>query len=240
MDIIFKVFLPLGLVFIMFSLGLGLTVADFQRVLQRPVAFLVGAFNQIILLPVVAFAIVLLFGISGELAVGFMILAACPGGVTSNVISKLAKADIALSVSLSAVISLGSVITVPLIVAFAYGYFLSDAANTINVTKTAVSLFALTVVPICLAMFLRAKFPKAMGNAEPVVSKMAVALFGILVIVALVSNGQLFIANVQVLGGALLCLLITLLAVGFAVPLLLGRSSYEAKTISIETGVQNS
>lgn len=240
LDFVFKLFLPLGLVFIMFSLGLGLTTADFRRVWQRPYSFLVGAFNQIILLPIVAFATVLAFGISGEFAVGFMILAACPGGVTSNVIAQLAKADVALSVSLTAVISLISVITVPVIVAFAYGHFLADEVNPINVTSTAITMFALTVVPIGLAMTLRAMFPSAMLSAAPVVSKVAVALFGLIVIAALVSNWSLFIANAQLLGGALVCLMVILLVIGFVVPLMLGRSSFEAKTISIETGVQNS
>lgn len=240
MDIVIKLFLPLGLVFIMFSLGLGVTTADFRRVLQRPIAFLVGAFNQIVLLPLVTFAIVLAFGIGGEFAVGFMILAACPGGVTSNVIARLAKADVALSVSLTAVISLTSVITVPFIVAFAHSYFLADVSNPVNVTNTAITMFALTVVPIVLAMVLRQTFPNAISSAEPVISKLAVALFGLIVIAALASNWSLFLANASVLGGALVCLIVVLLAVGFVVPLILGLSAFETKTISIETGIQNS
>ena len=240
LDIVIKLFLPLGLLFIMFSLGLGVTTTDFRRVLHRPLSFLVGAFNQIILLPLVSFAIVLAFGIGGELAVGFMILAACPGGVTSNVIARLADADVALSVSLTAVISLSSVITVPFIVAFAYSYFLADVANPVNVTSTAITMFALTVVPIGLAMVLRTIFPNAMSRVEPAVSKVAVALFGLIVIAALVSNWSLFLDNARVLGGALVCLMVTLLAVGFVVPSVLGLSAYDAKTISIETGVQNS
>ena len=101
MDILVSVVLPLGLAFIMFSLGVGLTMGDFVRVGQRPVAFLVGAFNQVLLLPIVTYFLVIAFGISGEIAVGFMILAACPGGVTSNLIARLAKGDVALSVSLT-------------------------------------------------------------------------------------------------------------------------------------------
>lgn len=239
MDIIIKLFLPLGLAFIMFSLGLGLTAAGFRRVLRRPLSFLVGAFNQIILLPLVAFLIVKAFGISGELAVGFMILAACPGGVTSNVIAKLAKADVELSVSLTALISLTSVITAPFIVGIAYSHFIVDVANPINITNAGMTLFVLTVVPIGLAVATRAIFPSSTLSAEPVFLKVAVTLFSVIIMAALASNWSLFIANVQVLGGALVCLAVALLAVGFVVPLILGRSTIEAKTISIETGVQN-
>ena len=111
MGILVSVVLPLALAFIMFSLGVGLTVADFIRVLKRPTAFVVGALNQVILLPIVTFIVILIFGIQGELAVGLMILSACPGGVTSNMVAKIANADVALSVSLTAVISLLSAIT---------------------------------------------------------------------------------------------------------------------------------
>ena len=240
MDILVKLFLPLGLVFIMFSLGLGLSTDDFRRVLQRPKSFLLGAFNQIFILPTVAFLIVLAFGISGEIAVGFMILSACPGGVTSNVLAKWVKADVALSVSLTAVISLVSVITVPLIIAFAYSYFLADTANPVNVSKTAITMFALTAVPIGLAIALRNSFPNAMRRAESIISKVAVALFGIIVIAALASNWSVFIDNAPIIGAALVCLMVTLLLIGFLVPLLLGAPAIEAKTISIETGIQNS
>ena len=167
MDVLISVVLPLGLAFIMFTLGVGLTPADFARVGQRPLAFFIGALNQSILLPLVTFICVLAFGIRAEMAVGFMILAACPGGVTSNVISKLAKGDVALSVSLTAVISLASVVTVPLILGLSMGYFMGDAAPAIDITKTAVTMFVLTVVPVTLGSGARAMAPAALTRAEP-------------------------------------------------------------------------
>ena len=240
MDVLISVVLPLGLAFIMFTLGVGLTPADFARVGQRPLAFFIGALNQSILLPLVTFICVLAFGIRAEMAVGFMILAACPGGVTSNVISKLATGDVALSVSLTAVISLASVVTVPLILGLSMGYFMGDAAPAIDITKTAVTMFALTVVPVTLGLGARAMAPAAMTRAEPKLSAVATILFAVIVLAALAANWALFVENIVVIGPALLVLLAALTTIGFVVPRLLGRSVTEAKTISVETGVQNS
>jgi len=239
-DVLISVVLPLGLAFIMFTLGVGLTPADFARVGQRPLAFFIGALNQSILLPLVTFICVLAFGIRAEMAVGFMILAACPGGVTSNVISKLAKGDVALSVSLTAVISLASVVTVPLILGLSMGYFMGDAAPEIDITKTAVTMFALTVVPVTLGLGARAVAPAAMTRAEPKLSAVATILFAVIVLAALAANWALFVENIVVIGPALLVLLAALTTIGFVMPRLLGRSVTEAKTISVETGVQNS
>ncbi|MEP1729561.1 MAG: bile acid:sodium symporter family protein [Sulfitobacter pontiacus] len=240
MDVLISVVLPLGLAFIMFTLGVGLTPADFARVGQRPLAFFIGALNQSILLPLVTFICVLAFGIRAEMAVGFMILAACPGGVTSNVISKLAKGDVALSVSLTAVISLASVVTVPLILGLSMGYFMGDAAPEIDITKTAVTMFALTVVPVTLGLGARAMAPAVMTRAEPKLSAVATILFAVIVLAALAANWALFVENIVVIGPALLVLLDALTTIGFVVPRLLGLSVTEAKTISVETGVQNS
>ena len=116
MNIVTDVILPLALAFIMFVLGLGLTSSDFLRVLKQPRDFFVGGFSQIIILPIIAFVLVKIWPISPELAIGVMIIAAAPGGVTSNLLTSFAKGDVALSISLTAIISLLCVITIPLIV----------------------------------------------------------------------------------------------------------------------------
>lgn len=239
MNIIITVLLPLGLVFIMFTLGVGLTRADFTRVLQRPLTFAIGAIHQIVLLPLVAFGLILVFGMSGELAIGVMILAACPGGVTSNVISRFAKADVALSVSLTAVISLLSVVTVPILLGLAFGTFLGADAPPIDITGTAIVMFALTVAPILLGLLARSLLPEPMTHAEPVLTRIAAILFAIIVIGALASNWDVFLDNVTVLGPLMVALLAILTLIGFLIPLALKRTLNEAKTISIETGVQN-
>ena len=235
-----SVVLPLSLAFIMFSLGIGLTVADFLRVGQRPLAFAIGALNQVVLLPVVTYFIVLAFGISGELAVGFMVLAACPGGVTSNILSRLAKGDVALSVSLTAVISLTSIITVPLILGFALNNFLGATAPQIDITSTAFTMFLLTVVPVILGLVCRLVMPDMMLRIQSIVSKIATGLFIIIIIAALATNWGEFLENLPTLGPALITLLIVLTGVGFASRAFLGRNMHEAKTISVETGIQNS
>ena len=240
MDILISVGLPLGLAFIMFSLGVGLVPDDFREVVRRPVAFLIGAAHQVLLIPVVTFLVILLFGIGGELAVGFMILAACPGGVTSNVVSRLARADVALSVSLTAVISLASIVTVPVILAFAIGRFMGADAPEVNIVSTAITMFALTVVPILLGLGLRAAMPARMDRIEPTLVKIATVLFVLIVGAALAGNWGLFVENLATIGGALILLVILLGGLGYVIPKLLGRRPQEVKTISIETAIQNS
>ena len=144
MNIVTDVILPLALAFIMFALGLGLTGGDFLRVVKQPRDFFVGAFSQIILLPVIAFILVKLWPVSPELAVGVMIIAAAPGGVTSNVLTKFANGDVALSVSLTAIISLISIISVPFIV-----FMSADLLEISNISK-AVSYTHLTLPTILL------------------------------------------------------------------------------------------
>ena len=124
-DVLLDVVLPLSLAFIMFSLGLGLTVEDFSLVLREPKAFGIGVANQMVVLPSVGFAIATLADLDGELAVGLMILACCPGGVTSNILTKLAKGDTALSISYTAVFSVVTVLTLPLIVGFSINVLVS-------------------------------------------------------------------------------------------------------------------
>ena len=124
MGIVTDVILPLALAFIMFSLGLGLTVEDFFRVVKQPRDFIIGALSQVVLLPLVALLLVSVWPLSPEIALGVMIIAAAPGGVTSNILTSFAKGDVALSISLTAIISLFSVISVPLIAVFSYNHFI--------------------------------------------------------------------------------------------------------------------
>ena len=144
---IIDILLPLSLIFIMFSLGIGLTINDFKNILNEPKAFLVGIVNQMIVLPLVAFLIVLIFGLSGEIAVGMMILACCPGGVTSNIITKLSKGDTALSISCTAIASMITVMTLPLIVGFSMIYFMGTDAPPINILSLGFTMFIITTVP---------------------------------------------------------------------------------------------
>ncbi len=240
MDILISVVLPLGLAFIMLSLGLGLAFADFARVATRPFSFLIGAVNQVFLLPALAFVIAKVFSLPPELAVGFMILSFCPGGVTSNIMTRLAKGDVALSVSLTAVISLTSMITLPFLLAWSVSHFMGSAAEPVNIAGVAISMFLLTALPVLVGVTLRRFFPVAVERVEPFISKVATALFVVIVIAALASNWSLFVDNLPVLAPSLLTLNVGLLVIGFLVAAAMGLSVQERKTISIETGVQNS
>ena len=240
MDIILNVFLPLSLAFIMFSLGLGLTFGDFSSVASHPRPFIIGAVSQILLLPLTAFALLHIFTISPELSVGVMILALSPGGVTSNILTKLAGGALALSITLTAIVSLLAVITVPLMVAWSADYFMGQAAPDINVTSLAIAMFMITVVPVLIGLLLR-HFSAALAiRLESIVTKIATALFIIIVIGALAANWKLFVANIAVLGPMLITLNILLLLLGWFFARMLRLDHKNAVAIAIETGVQNS
>ena len=149
MGVLTEVFLPLSLAFIMFSMGLALTVDDFKRVVVQPKAFAIGAVAQVILLPVVGYLIVLVWPLDPTLAVGVMILAACPGGVTSNLLTHLAKGDTALSVSLTAVISVLGVVTIPFIVNFTLSQFAGASEDVaLPIGRTIFSIFLILGYPL--------------------------------------------------------------------------------------------
>ena len=161
-NLITDIFLPLALAFIMFALGLGLTGADFLRVIKQPKDFFVGAISQIILLPIIAFLLVKIWPISPELAIGVMIIAAAPGGVTSNILTSFARGDVALSISLTAVISLLSVITVPFIIVTSLGLLGSEnISQNISLASMAISMFLIVTVPVILGMLFRKFAPNA-------------------------------------------------------------------------------
>ena len=235
-----NVFLPLSLAFIMFSLGLGLTLGDFARVVALPRAFFAGAFCQIVLLPLIAFGLLHVFSLPPELALGVMILSFCPGGVTSNLITKLAGGAVALSVTLTAVVSLVSVVTVPLLVAWSASYFMGQDAPDINVTALAVAMFAITAVPVAIGVFMRHAATSLAIRIETPVSRVAVVLFVIIVIGALASNWSLFITNLVELGPLLIIMNIILLLVGLGVARALSLDRGDGIAIAIETGIQNS
>lgn len=239
MDTLITVFLPLALAVIMFSLGLGLTVADFARVVTQPRAYALGAVSQLIVIPLVAYALALAFRLSPELAVGMMILSLSPGGVTSNLLTKLAKGDVALAVSLTGTTSLIAVVTMPLLAAFFADHFMGADAPPINITSLGFTMFLITALPVLLGLLLR-RYATGLAQAiEKPLEKVAVALFVVVVLGALASNWRLFVDNLLLLGPSLVLLNIILLGFGLAAGKLFGLKGAEATAISIETGVHN-
>ncbi len=238
LDILITVLLPLALVVIMIALGLGLTLDDFRQVAASPRAFLAGAVAQMVLLPLAALFIVFAFGLTSDTALGLLILSLCPGGPTSNALSRFARGDVALSVSLTAVTSLLAVVTMPVLIAlFVAGFGRTDLPRA-NVTEIAILMSALTVLPVALGMVLR-KITKANRHVETVFNVAAAVLFGVIVFGALAVNWSLFTANFAVIGLAVVALIVLMLAIGVLVSRLAGLSVPRATTIAIDTGIQN-
>ena len=236
---ILDILLPLSLVFIMFTLGLGLTLDDFGNVAREPKAFGIGILNQMILLPMAAFGIVLLSGLSREMAVGMMILASCPGGVTSNIITKLAHGDTALSISYTAVISVLSVISVPIITGFSMYYFMGSDAPPLNILSLSLTMFFITAVPVGIGLSIRFKYRSFANLFEPIATKISTFLFVIIVVGALASEWDLFINNVFILGPSIIILIVVMLAIGYQSSKWFNMNRERSITISIESAIQN-
>ena len=240
MGIITDIFLPLALAFIMFALGLGLTGADFLRVLKQPKDFLVGAISQIILLPIIAFILIKIWPISPELAIGVMIIAAAPGGVTSNILTSFAKGDVALSISLTAIISLLSVITVPFIIITSLNILdLNNVPQNISLTNMALSMFLIVTLPVVLGMIINKILPNFVLKFEPIAKKISIFLFILVLIGAIIAERNNVIAYFAQAGLITLVLNVVMMIVAFYIAQLLGSGVAQKKCISIECGLQN-
>ena len=240
MNAITDIFLPLALAFIMFALGLGLTGADFLRIIKQPKDFFVGAISQIILLPIIAFLLVKIWPISPELAIGVMIIAAAPGGVTSNILTSFARGDVALSVSLTAVISLLSVITVPFIVVTSLGLLGSEyITQNISLTSIAISMFLIVTVPVILGMLFRKFASNAALKFEPIAKKISIVLFVIVLLGAILAEKDNIVSYFADAGLITLALNVIMMIVAFYVAQLLATGNAQKKCIAIECGLQN-
>ena len=236
---IIDIFLPLSLVFIMFTLGLGLTPNDFVNLLRKPKAFFVGIINQMILLPITAFIIVSLMGITKEIAVGMMILASCPGGVTSNMITKLAKGDTALSISYTAVISVLTIITLPIITGFSMGHFMGAEAPPMNLVSLGLTMFLITALPVGIGLIVRSKNRTFADSFEITATKISTILFIIIIIGALLSEWNTFTNNLTALGPAIILLMVIMITIGYNSSNWLKMNGPQAVTVAIESGIQN-
>ena len=240
MGIITDIFLPLALAFIMFALGLGLTGADFLRVLKQPKDFLVGAISQIILLPIIAFILIKIWPISPELAIGVMIIAAAPGGVTSNILTSFAKGDVALSISLTAIISLLSVITVPFIIITSLNILdLNNVSQNISLTNMALRMFLIVTLPVILGMIIKKILSNFALSFEPIAKKISIFLFVLVLIGAILAERNNVVAYFAQAGLITLVLNVVMMIVAFYVAQLLGSGVAQKKCIAIECGLQN-
>jgi BASS family bile acid:Na+ symporter len=240
MGIVIDVFLPLALAFIMFALGLGLTGSDFLRVVKQSRDFFIGAFSQIILLPIIAFTLVMIWPIAPELAIGVMIIAAAPGGVTSNILTSFAKGDVALSISLTAIISLLGVITIPFIVLTSVG-LLSNTNVTENISLLSMSrdMFLIVTVPVILGMLFRRFVLGIATKFEPIARKVSTVLFVLVLLGAIAAERENVVSYFAQAGLITLALNVIMMVVAFYLAQLLGLKTKQKKCITIECGLQN-
>lgn len=240
MDSTSTVILAIALIIIMLGMGLSLTLNDFRRVVYHPKAIVIGLINQLIFLPLIGLGIAIMFALPPEIAIGIMILAACPGGPTSNLISYMANADLALSVSLTALSSLITIITIPFIINFALTYFIDQGQLiTLNVLDTIIQIFVIVVIPICIGMAIRRfrpSFAARMGKPVRIASGVVLAL---IIIGIMVKERANFVSYFEQAGIATLFLNIATMLIGYGSAKMFQLQTNQARSIAIESGIQN-
>ena len=237
--IVAKVLLPLALGVIMLGLGLGLTLDDFKRVARVPKAVIVGLFCQMVILPAACFGIALAFALPPELAVGLMLLAASPGGATANLYSHLAHGDVALNITLTAVNSLLSLFTLPLIVNFALAQFMGEERAIPLQFGKVVQVFAIVLGPVSIGMLVRAKRRAFALRMERPVRILSAVLLAAIVVAALVKQADELAAAFASVGLAALTFNVVSMGVGYGVPKLLRLPESQAIAIGMEIGIHN-
>jgi bile acid:Na+ symporter, BASS family len=236
-----ELLLPISLAIIMFGMGLSLSPADFKRVALYPKAATLGILNQIVILPLVGFALLLLIPMrTPELAVGIMILAACPGGPTSNLISHISKGDTALSITLTAISSLIVVITIPLIVNFSLRYFMQHNEYVpLPVFDTIIKVIIITLIPVVIGMITKEKAPRFSERMQKPVKMMSGILLFVIIIAAILNDKENFFNFFVQAGPVALALNVAMLAIGFFTAKIARLKVAQSITISVESGIQN-
>ncbi len=235
-----SVVLPASLFIIMLGMGLSLVVDDFKRIGLYPKATLIGLTNQLIILPLVAFGIVSLLNLAPMVAVGFMLLAACPGGTTSNLITFMSRGDTALSITLTAICSFISVVTIPLIVTYALLHFIGDT-QTIELPflKTIVQILVITIIPVSIGMAIRHFFPNFAKRMDKPTRIFSTVIFVLIVVSIIATNLDVIKNHFIEFAGISLLLNITTMGIGFFSAKFFDLNLPQRITIAIESGVQN-
>jgi len=234
-----KTIAPVCLAIIMFGLGLGLTTSDFTRLLKTPRDFFVGFLSQVILLPVIAFGLILIIPMPIEIAMGVMIIAAAPGGVTSNVLTKFANGDVALSVSLTAVVSLLAIFIVPLIVFNSANFIGVEITKEISMISIAVKMFFVVTVPVLFGMIVRTLMTDFIISKTLIIQRLSIILFLIVFISIWVEEWDRIVSFIARAGLVTGILNLVMIFVGYYVAKMFASGVAQRKCISLECGLQN-
>ena len=231
--------LSVGLALIMLSLGLSLQPADFSRALGQPRALMGGAVAQLILLPLVAFALLRLFGLTGDLALGVMILSCCPGGITSNVMTRLSRGDVALSISYTALASLVTAFTLPVVLSLTAPLLLTSQTLEMSILPLSLKVFSISTVPVVIGVWIAQQAPGFCKRNRQKAERLANLLFVLIVAGTLISQWSVFTSNLKTIGPTLLALNLLMLAIGLSLGNLLKMPTEQTTSLSIEAGFQN-
>ena len=234
------VFLPFALFIIMLGMGLGLTVKDFTRIFVEPKAVIIGLIAQLIIVPVVGFLLAMFFPLSPELAVGVVILAACPGGPTSNLVTYLVKGNVALSITLTAISSLVTVFTIPLVVNLAMQQFMTESvALQLPFLKTVIQIAVITLIPVSLGMLTHHYAPTLAATIEKKVKWLSLFFLGLIIVGLLLKERANVSSFFLQVGGVTLTLNVLTMVLGYGLSVLTGLNRECAKAITVEVGIQN-
>jgi len=233
--------IPVCIFLIMMGMGLSLIPNDFKRVIKHPKAVSIGLFNQLICLPLIGFALANIMGLAPEYAVGVMLLVLCPGGTTSNMFSHLAKGDVALSVTMTAVASLITVFTIPVVLNLSLGYFMGQGNEfQLPIITTMISLMKLTIVPIAIGMLIKHYFSNFADSSQIYVSRFGILFLTLLIIFLTYIQQDIVIPALIAAGPVSLILNLSTMALGYYSSKWMKLNRAQTTSITIEVGLQNS
>ena len=240
-SILTSIILPVSLAIIMLGMGLTLVLENFKKIFQFPKATFIGLTNQLLLLPIVGFGLAIFFDLPSDMAVGLMIIAACPGGPTSNLITHVAKGDIALSISLTAITSILTVFTIPVIISFALAYFTENSNTQIQlpILDTIIQITGITIVPVSIGMLINNNYPKFAEKLESPMRVASTVIFSAVLLGIILANKQHVISYLKSVGLVALALNIITMALGYYSSKIFKLNLKQSISITIESGIQN-
>lgn len=236
-----SIVIPICLFLIMMGMGLSLVVDDFKRVIKFPKAVGIGLTNQLIMLPLIGFALANIMPLRPEYAVGVMLLVLCPGGTTSNLFTYLAKGDVALSVTMTAIASVITVFTIPIVLSFSLIHFMGAGSEfQLPIAKTMISLIVITILPISIGMLIKRYKPRIADSSQVLVSRFGVTFLAMLVVFLSYVQRDIIVDAFINTGPVSLILNVVTMALGYFSSKLLGLNLAQRTSITLEVGLQNS